>query len=402
MTRMLDALNSPEFLADPYPVYARLRAAAPVAAVMPGIWLATGYEAADRILRDPRFGKRFLAAIAWRYGPDAAAEPLFQMVSRFLLLMNPPDHTRLRTMASKAFSARQAPDLRRLAQRVANALVDGFIHRGRADLVPAFAYPLPIRVICTLLDMSLADGAQFQAETQAIAKAFELNPISREEIEAGNRAARVFNDYFREVCRERRRRPGPDLVSMLLRAEAGDQRLTEDEIVANITLLFVAGHETTANMLGNALLSLFRHPDQLALLKSRPGLMAKAVGEALRYESSVQVAARTALEDMDIGGGAIREGDSVYIYLGATNRDPAVYEEPDRFIIERPEATPNPLSFGGGAHYCLCARLARIELETALETLFRRMPGLRLVDIDRPCWKSTQTIRGLEALEAVW
>jgi cytochrome P450 len=395
-------LQSPEFLADPYPLYARLREAGPVASLMPGAWLVTRYAEADRLLRDPRLGKAFLAGVARRYGPEATGEPLFQVVNRFMLLMNPPEHTRLRTLVSKAFSARQAPDLRRLARQEAERLVDGFIDQGRADLVTAFAYPLPIRVICTLLDLSLEHSLEFQEETQALAKAFELSPISRAEIDAGNRAAQVFDGYFREVCRERRRNPGPDLISLLLRAEEGDQRLTEDEIIANITLLFVAGHETTANMVGNALLSLFRHPDQLALLRSRPELLPRAVDEALRYESSVQVAARTAMQDVDVGGVTLRQGEGVYVYLGATNRDPAVFEAPDEFRIERPEPTPNPLSFGGGAHYCLGARLARIELETALETLFRRLPELRLKDIDNPRWKPTLTIRGLASLEATW
>lgn len=394
--------NSPEYLADPYPLYARLRESAPVYPLMPGAWLVTRYGEADRILRDPRLGKDFLSGVTRRYGPEIAAEPLFQVVSRFLLVMNPPEHTRLRSLVGKAFGVKQAPELRRLARREAEALLDGFIAQGRADLVTAFAYPLPIRVICALLDLRLEDSLQFQEETQALAKAFELNPISRAEIDAGNRAALVFDEYFRGVCRERRKKPGPDLISLLLRAEEGDQRLSEDEIVANVTLLFVAGHETTANMVGNALLSLYRHPEQLALLKANPALMPQAADEALRYESSVQLAARVALQDMEIGGTTIRRGDGVYVNLGAANRDPLVFADPDTFVIQRPEATPNPLSFGGGNHYCLGARLARIELETALETLFRRLPALRLIDIDNPRWKPTSTIRGLERLEGVW
>jgi cytochrome P450 len=243
---------------------------------------------------------------------------------------------------------------------------------------------------------------KFQRETQALVKVFELNPISRPEIDAANHAAGLFDDYFRAVCRERRKHPGRDLVSLLLQAEEGDHRLNEDEIVANIILLFMAGHETTANMVGNALLALFRHPDQLALLQANPALMPQAANEALRYETSVHIAARSAMQDLDIGGATIRRGDMVYINLGAANRDPVVFEEPDTFLIQRPESTRNPLSFGGGIHYCLGARLARIELETALETLFRRLPKLRLPDTDRPRWKPTLTVRGLEELEACW
>jgi cytochrome P450 len=395
-------LNDPEFLSAPYPVYARLRAEAPVFPLMPGVWLVTRYGEADRILRDPRLGRDYLSGIARRYGPAALAEPAFQVANRFMLLMNPPEHTRLRGLVSKAFGVKQAPELRRLARREAEALVDGFVGQGRADLVTAFAYPLPVRVICALLDIRLEDSLEFQRETQALAKVFELSPISRSEIEAANHAAEVFDGYFRSVCRERRKNPGSDLISLLLQAEEGEQRLREDEIVANIILLFMAGHETTANMVGNALLALFRHPDQLALLRSNPALMPQAVNEALRYETSVHIAARSAMQDLDIGGTTIRRGDMVYVNLGAANRDPAAFGEPDAFLIRRPESARNPLSFGGGIHYCLGARLARIELETALETLFRRLPELRLPGLDRPRWKPTLTIRGLEALEACW
>jgi cytochrome P450 len=395
-------LNDPEFLAHPYPVYARLRAAEPVFPLMPGIWLITRYEDADRILRDPRLGKDYLSGVARRYGEATLAEPAFQIANRFMLLMNPPEHARLRGLVGKAFGVKQAPELRRLVRREAETLVDGFIAQGRADLVTAFAYPLPVRVIRALLDIRQEDSLEFQRETQALVKVFELSPISRPEIDAANRAAEVFSDYFRAMCRERRKNPGRDLISLLLQAEEGDYRLSEDEIVANIVLLFMAGHETAANMVGNALLALFRHPDQLALLQANPALMPRAANEALRYETSVQIAARSAMQDLDIGGTAIRRGDMMYINLGAANRDPAVFEEPDTFLIQRPESARSPLSFGGGIHYCLGARLARIELETALETLLRRLPKLRLLDMDRPRWKPTLTLRGLEVLEACW
>ncbi|MGZ8216530.1 cytochrome P450 [Methylomagnum sp.] len=395
-------LNHPDFLANPYPVYTKLRESGPVFSLMPGIWLVTAYAAADRILRDPRLGRAFLIGIERRYGADAVNEPAFQVANRFMLLMNPPEHTRLRALVSKAFSVKQAPELWRLARREALALVDGFIAQGEADLLAEFAYPLPVRVICALLDIRLEDSLLFQRETQALAKVFELSPISRADIDAANHAVNLFDAYFRAVCRERRQQPGGDLVSLLLQAEEGDHRLSEDEIVANIILLFMAGHETTANMLGNTLLGLFRHPEQLALLHADPALLPQAINEALRYDTSVQIAARTALEDMDIAGTPIQRGDMVYISLGAANRDPAVFPDPDAFLIQRPESSRKPLSFGGGAHYCLGARLARIELETALAVLFGKLPGLRLADVEKPRWRPTLTIRGLETLRAVW
>jgi cytochrome P450 len=395
-------LNSPAFFADPYSLYAKLRSDAPIYPLMPGVWLATRYEDANRILRDPRFGKDFLAGVARRYGTDTVKEPAFQMVNRFMLLMNPPEHTRLRTLVSKAFGVKQAPELRRLAHREASRLIDGFIDRRRTDLVKTFAYPLPVRVICALLDIRLNDSLRFLEDTQALVKVFELSPIGRTEIDAANRSAQAFDRYFREVCRERRKNPGSDLVSLLLQAEEGEDRLSEDEIIANVTLLFLAGHETTANMLGNALLTLFRHPDQLDLLRRNPLLVPQTVNECLRYETSVHIAARVAMQDISVGTVTIRRGETVYINLGAANRDPAVFNEPERFLIERPESTQKPLSFGGGMHYCLGARLARIELETAMDLLFRRLPKLQLENIDNPCWKPTITIRGLNYLLAHW
>jgi cytochrome P450 len=395
-------LNSPAFFADPYPVYAKLRTAAPICPLMPGIWLATRYRDADRILRDPRFGKDFLAGIALRYGKNAVDEPAFRMVNRFMLLMNPPEHTRLRTLVSKAFSVKQAPELRYLARRETQRLIDGLYDLRRADLVKAFAYPLPVRVICALLDIQLEDHLRFLEDTQALVKAFELNPISATEIDAANRAAQAFDHYFREVCRERRKNPGKDLISLLLQTEEGEDRLSEDEIIANIVLLFLAGHETTANMIGNALLTLFRHPEQLALLRKDLSLMPQAVNECLRYESSVHIAARVAMEDVAVGTVTIRRGETVYINLGAANRDPEIFSDPDRFLIRRPDSPNKPMPFGGGMHYCLGARLARIELETALDGLFRRLPELRIEDIDNPTWKPTITIRGLERLQSRW
>ncbi len=395
-------LNSPALLRNPYPLYAELRREAPIHRLMPGIWLTTRYEDADRILRDPRFGKDFLAGVARRYGADAVEKPAFQMVNRFMLLMNPPQHTRLRGLVGKAFSVKQAPELRRLAQREADRLIDGFIDRGCADLVRTFAYPLPVRIICALLDIPPEDGLPYLEDAQALVKVFEPSPIGPSDIDAADRAAQAFERHFREVCDERRKNPGCDLISLLLQAEEGEDRLSGDEIVANVALLFLAGHETTANMIGNALLTLFRHPEQLASLRANPSLLPRAVNECLRYETSVHIAARVAMHDVAIGTVTIKRGETVYISLAAANRDPAVFEDPERFLIERPEPTPRPLSFGGGLHYCLGARLARIELETALGCLLQRLPALQLENIDAPLWKPTIAIRGLDRLQARW
>lgn len=395
-------LSSPAFIADPYPVYSRLRQAGPLYGLAPGLWLATRYRVADGILRDPRFGKDYLSGVARRYGKERARAPIFTLVNRFMLLMNPPEHTRLRGLVSKAFSVKQAGELRRLAQQSADHLLATFHDEGRADLVTAFAYPLPVAVICALMGISLEDALAFQRQSQALVKVFELAPLPDADLQAAETAARDFDGYFRILLEARRSRPGDDLVSLLLKAEEGEDRLSEDEIIANIMMLFMAGHETTANMIGNALLALFRHPEQLALLHSDWSLLPQAVNEALRYDSSVHVAARVALRDIDIDGVAVAKGDTVYINLGAANRDPDVFADPDRFQIDRPDSSAKPLSFGGGAHYCLGARLARIELETALAALLQKLPGLRLESLDSPVWRPTNTVRGVESLWAAW
>jgi len=390
------------FITNPYPTYARLREQAPVFPLGPQTWLVTGYADADQVLRDPRMGKDFPAVLVRRYGRDMGSEPAFRVINAFMLLLNPPAHTRLRGLVSKAFSVRQAPDLRALAQRNADALVDGWIGQGAADLMEAFAYPLTVRVICSMLDVELRHSLEFHRETQALVKTFELAPLTEPELAEANAAALRFDGLFREICRQRRLRPGGDLVSLLLRAEEGGDRLSEDEIIANIVMLFMAGHETTANMIGNALASLFRHPSQLQHLKAEPALLPKAVEECLRFDGSVQIAARVALATAELHGVPIAKGDTVYLALGAANRDPAVFDEPDSFRIDRPETTPKPLSFGGGIHYCLGARLARIELETALGTLLRRLPGLSIGNLDSLQWKPTFTVRGLRSLPANW
>ncbi|MDD5034225.1 MAG: cytochrome P450 [Methylococcaceae bacterium] len=226
--------------------------------------------------------------------------------------------------------------------------------------------------------------------------------MNAEELSEANAAALKLKHFFREVCNWRRERPGADLVSLLLQAEEGADHLHEDEIIANIILLFVAGHETTANMLGNTLALLFHFPEQLASLRAQPELIPKVVEESLRFDTSVQFAFRTALEPVRMGDAAIEAGDSLYVALGAANHDPEVFVQPECFLIDRPDETAKTLAFGGGGHYCLGARLARIELETALEVLFRRLPAVTIDNPDQLKWKSAFTVRGLESLPARW
>jgi cytochrome P450 len=227
-------------------------------------------------------------------------------------------------------------------------------------------------------------------------------PLSPEEISRGNAANAMAAMYFQQLFELRRKQPGDDLTTQLVQAEEDGSKLSNEELTANIILLFGAGHETTVNLIGNGLLALHRNPDQLALLKSNPALITNAIEEFLRYDSSVQMSGRVALEDIDdLGGKKIPKGESVLCLLGSANHDPAVYpDRPDRLDIVRPNV--KPLSFGGGIHFCLGAQLARIEAEIAIATLLRRLPDLRLDNAETPQWRPTFVLRGLKELPASW
>jgi cytochrome P450 len=227
-------------------------------------------------------------------------------------------------------------------------------------------------------------------------------PLSPEEIKEANAGSVMSAMYFQQLFELRRKNPGDDLTSQLVQAEEDGSKLSNDELTANIILLFGAGHETTVNLIGNGLLALHRNPEQLALLKADPSLITNAIEEFLRYDSSVQTTGRVALEDIDdLGGKRIPKGEGVLCLLGSANRDPAVYpDSPDRLDIRRPNV--KPLSFGGGIHFCLGAQLARIEAEIAISTLLRRLPGLRLDDAENPEWRPTFVLRGLKRLPASW
>ncbi len=225
-------------------------------------------------------------------------------------------------------------------------------------------------------------------------------PLSRAEIDEANLGNLATAEYFRGLFERRRREPGDDLTTQLVRAEEEGSRLSNEELTANIILLFGAGHETTVNLIGNGLLALYRHPDQLRLLRDDPSLVTNAIEEFLRYDSSVQLTGRVALEDTSVGGTTLPRGEGILCLLGAANRDPAVYSDPDRLDITR--SNIRPLSFGGGIHFCLGAQLARIEAEIAIATLLRRLPGLTLDDPEHPDWRPTFVLRGLNKLPASW
>jgi cytochrome P450 len=393
---------SPEFIRNPYPHYERLRTTDPMHLTPLGMYVASRHAEASLVLRDKRFGKEYAERSIRRYGPKIMEEPVFRNFALTMLQQDPPDHTRLRGLVVKAFTARRVEDMRPRIQQVVDETLDRIIPQGKMDLIEDFAFRLPVTIICDMLGIPEEHRETFYAGSRDSGRILEPVPLSPEEISQGNARTAMGAMYFQQLFELRRKNPGDDLTTQLVQAEEDGSKLSNDELTANIVLLFGAGHETTVNLIGNGLLALYRNPDQLALLKANPSLITNAIEEFLRYDSSVQMSGRVALEDIeDLGGKRIPKGESVLCLLGSANHDPAVYpDRPERLDITRPNV--RPLSFGGGIHFCLGAQLARIEAEIAISTLLRRLPDLRLDDAENPEWRPTFVLRGLKRLAASW
>jgi hypothetical protein len=389
----LDFLD-PDFLADPYPVYHRLRAEDPVHHHPFGFYVLTRYDDVAAFLRDPRFGKSgYQALFESRFGGGADASWL----ALSMLFRDPPDHTRLRALVGKAFTPRVVETLRPRVQTIVDRLLDRAAGAGRMEVIADLAYPLPVTVISELLGVPATEADVVRGWSLDLARALDAIalPVDPEVIERGRRATGDMVDYFRRLAEARRRQPGPDLLSGLVEAEEAGDRLTERELLATCVLLYVAGHETTVNLIGNGLLALLRHPEERRRLRDNPALVSGAIEELLRFDGPVQRTGRMATCDAEIGGVAIPAGSLVLGFLGAANRDPAHFAEPDRLDVARDE--PRHLAFGSGIHYCLGAPLARLEAQVAIGTLLGRFPGLTLA-VERPAWRPSSTLRGLEAL----
>ncbi|WP_330460617.1 cytochrome P450 [Streptomyces sp. NBC_00820] len=381
-----------DFRRDPHPVYALLRERGPVHRVRtPGIdrgqetWLVVGYGEARAALADPRLAKDIS-----KIGTTFLDE---ELIGKNLLVADPPQHTRLRSLVTRAFTARRMERLRPRIQRITDDLLDEMIPRGRADLIDALAYPLPITVICELLGVPDMDRAEFRKmSTEVVA------PTSTQtEYDAVVRLA----EYLTELIEDKRCAGPTDLLSDLIRTTAEDgDRLSARELRGMAYLLLIAGHETTVNLIGNGVLALLTHPDQLAALRADMSLLDGAVEEMLRYEGPVETATfRYAAEPLEIAGTAIGQGESVMIGLTAAQRDGDRYADPDRFDIRRD--TRGHLAFGHGIHYCLGAPLARIEGRAAVGTLLTRAPALALDNAPGE-WLPGMLMRGVRTLPVRW
>ena len=395
-------MRDPAFLADPYPVFDHLRAAAPVWKAPFGRWFVTRYDDCNLLLRDRRFGKDYSDpdALIRRFGPTAMQEPAVVELSHMMLMRDPPDHTRLRGLVTKAFTARRIETLRERVRDMADRLLDKVVPLGRMDAIRDLAFPLPVMVICELLGIPDTDRDHFVKGLVSGGSLLNPTPPTRAELDAASARSQASGAYFEALFEQRRRAPRDDLITQLVQAEEAGDRLSTAELRANVNMLFVAGHETTVNLIGNGLLSLLRQPDQWRILRDDPSLIPNAIEEILRFECPVQAVTRTVAEPLELNGVALGRQEFVVALIGAANRDPAIFEHPDRLDVTRKDLTP--LSFGGGIHFCLGAQLARIEAVEALSAILHRIPDVRLADPDRARWRTSFVLRGLTELPLVW
>jgi pimeloyl-[acyl-carrier protein] synthase len=376
-----------QFREDPYPLYRYLLAAAPVQRNdLLEAWTVARYADVMTVLTDPRF-----SADRTSMAPDG------YQVAQSMLVSDPPDHTRLRTLVQKAFTPRMVDQLRPRIQAIVDDLLDRALEDGGDfDLVEDLAYPLPVIVIAELLGVPAEDRATFHQWSATLAAS--LDPLVSSDLMDRAWASRdALHTYLRGIIAERRRSPRTDLISALVAVEERGDTLREPELVVMCTLLLIAGHETTVNLIGNGTLALLKHPDQLARLRQEPQLVTSAVEELLRFDPPVQMTGRLLTDDVELSGQTIPKGEFVLPLLGAANHDPAQFTNPQDLDITR---NPNPhVAFGRGIHFCLGAPLARVEGQIALGSLLQRCPNLRLNG--EPVRRDQITLRGLASLPVI-
>lgn len=393
----------PSFHDDPYPLYARMREEGPVHLTPLGSMVFTRHADCQAILRDRRMSSDQRNAdpelLARNRSPESLAQGELLVASLGemapFLFRDPPDHTRLRGLVQKAFTPKMVEGLQPFVEQVVEELLDQLAEEQEADLVSAFAYPLPVRVIAKMLGVPHEDQDRFESWSHALARG--LDPdflLPPEDAKARLDAVLSFVAYFAELLDERRREPKDDLLSALIAAEEEGRVLSQGELLSTCILLLVAGHETTVNLIAGGVLALVEREDQLALVRDHPELERSAIEELLRFVSPVQLTARVATEDVEIAGATVRKGHFATVLIASANRDPDVFSDAERLDVTRSE---NPhLGFGFGIHHCLGAPLARMEARVAIPALLRRMRRLELAG--RPRHKDNVVLRGLAEL----
>jgi len=389
----VELFRTAEGRANPYSLYHRLRELEPVhRSETARSWLISRYEDCYSAIRDPRLGKDFgermdMTRPWWRERPSLAR------TERSMLNVDGPYHTRLRRLVSKVFTFRSVEKLRPTIERLVDEFLDSFADAGGGDLIDHLGFPLPVTVIGELLGVPDGDRGQFRDLVRDLTAVFEI-AATRDQFDLADEATRIIDAYFYDLIEKKRAAPGDDLLSGLIHADPTD-RLTDTELVTLATLLFIAGFETTTNLVGNGMVGLLRHPEQIDLLRNRPEYYATLADEILRFDGTVQMLVRQAKEDLDIDGAIIPKGETLTVMIAAGNHDPARYHDPDRIDVTRTDI--RPLSFGGGVHFCLGAALARAEIEIVFRKLFDRFGSIEL-DGDEPPFRDRLTLRGLTRL----
>lgn len=393
LLQLLDPANR----ADPYRLCAQFRDRGPLQLPDANLAVFLSYRDCDEVLRHPSSSSENANSTVAKQQAEAGTAPPRQGPPGFLFL-DPPDHTRLRKLVSKAFAPRVVSALQPDVRSLVDGLLDRVAEKGQFAVVEDFAYPLPVAVICRLLGVPLEDEPQFSRASALLAQALDpfstITGVPAEVANERQQAGTWLRDYFHGLIDKRRSRPGEDLLSGLIAVEESGDQLTEEEIVSTCNLLLIAGHETTVNLIGNAVLAMLRNPGQWAALGADADRAPAIVEETLRYDPPVQLAGRIALADMVIGGVEVPAGDVMMLLLAGANRDPAEYDRPDVFDPERKNL--RHLGFGRGAHYCLGAPLARLEASVALAAVAARFPNARLDG--EPQYKTNVTLRGLSQL----
>ncbi|HVE82569.1 MAG TPA: cytochrome P450 [Myxococcales bacterium] len=396
---LIDSQSPP----SPYPRFARLRAEDPVHwHERAEVWMLTRHADISRLLRDKRLGNQYLHKLFEKLPPEAQGrfEPMERSLRLWLLYRDPPDHTRVRSLVAQAFTARMVQAQRPVIEEIVRGLLDRVQARGSGamELIEDLAYPLPIVVTAGLLGAPAGEREHFKHWADELARLLGHHRADEAKAQAAFAVWEEMCAYFQALADERRREPRQDLVSAMVEAEDQGHRLSSEELLASCMALLYAGSETTTHLIANAVLALLAHPDQRAWLQEDlAARMEGAVEECLRYDAPTQAATRIATEDVEIGGKVVREGQAVISMLGAANRDPAVFSDPETLVLSRPREQNPHIAFSLGPHYCLGAPLARLEGQIALTALLSRYPKLRC-PADQLEWLKNPTIRGVKAL----
>lgn len=387
------------FLADPYPTYRRLLDEAPMnfVAMGPGFHAAFSYSLVSSLCKDARFSAARTGALMLQVPEEHRARyaPLVKMLGLWLLFMDPPEHSRLRKLMNVGFSPAVAEGLRPRIEALVDRMLEALGAHSEMEFMLGFAHPFPAKVIAELLDVPESMHGDLIRWSEAVAMMIGNPQRTMAQLDAAQDAVLSLTEFFRGVVAERRRRPGSDLISLLLQIEADGEVLTEDELYAQCVMLLFGGHETTRNLIGNGIYTLLQHPAELARLREEPGLIRSCVEEVLRFQSPVQWISRLAKEDLELEGASLRRGEPVLIMLGAANRDPKQFRDPDVFDSGR--LNNAHLAFGAGPHFCIGNQIARLEAQTAILRTVQRFPKLRFAE-EPPQWMANFALRGFKSL----